>query len=748
MQLDNARMDQVTSDAELLARVEVLRQRAQENSAGAITVPPATVFERAYATAAILEELGVDAAARAAAWLVEPAPLYPIDQIRDQVDPSVAHLVGRMRQLLSLSSESVPVRRAVSEQESLRRMLLAMADDIRVVLLFLAWRLQTLRQCVARRETPSRGFSEESLRIIAPLANRLGLWQLKWEIEDLAFRFLEPDTYRTLARQLENKRAEREVFVELAATQLSRALSFAGVAAEVTGRPKHLYSIHKKMQQKSRALEGILDLRGLRVIVETVTHCYAALDVVHQLWSVIESEFDDYIAKPKANGYRSLHTVVNAQDGLPLEVQIRTRAMHEAAEYGLASHWRYKEASASGSPRGRSSGDEVAETVEWVRALLAWQRDVGQALGSGESRLHAEGAAPVYALTPQGRVIELPAGATPIDFAYHVHSSLGHRCRGARVNGQLVPLNRPLETGQTVEILTAQAIAGEGPSRDWLNPALRYVVSQRARTKVRQWFHALELERDQAVGRERIERVLQREGRTALSFEELARRLQQTDPGTMFVAVAREEIGPRQIEEAVRWTAAHSGVPGLAGSTGVSEASVELTDQILKTRPESRGQDRSGVLVVGVDSLMSQLARCCRPVPPDRISGFVTRGRGVSVHRSDCPTLQRMSIDAPERVIETDWDPRAMESQRRLSNARFAADIEVLAQDRQGLLRDISEVFARDRINVTEAQTVSRNEQAKMRFTIEVIDAQQLVAALSALRQVIGVSSARRRNSA
>jgi len=617
-----------------------------------------------------------------------------------------------------------------------------MADDIRVVLLFLAWRLQCMRGHAARREDPPRVVSEETLKIVSPLANRLGLWQIKWELEDLSFRFLEPETYRALARQLEAKRAEREAFIDRSAATLSRTLSAAGVPASVSGRPKHLYSIHAKMQKKQRPLEGILDLRGLRVIVQTVDQCYQALDQVHQLWTVIESEFDDYIARPKPNGYRSLHTVVTASDGLPLEVQIRTLAMHEAAEYGVASHWRYKERPKGVSLEATVADLEAARTVEWVRALLAWQREVGEALGSGETRLHSEGRSPVYALTPQGRVIELPAGATPIDFAYHVHSGLGHRCRGARVNGQLVPLNRALESGQTVEILTAKEGAAAGPSRDWLNPTLGYLASTRARTKVRQWFNALDLERDQAAGRERIERILQREGRTTLAFEELARRIGQPDVSAMFVAVSREEIGPRQIEEAARAGAgAGHGSPASIQNPGL--LTQDLAPEALLGRSGHSAEGRSGVLIVGMDSLLTQLARCCRPVPPDPIEGFVTRGRGVSVHRADCATFARLVALSPERRIETDWDGRPQSNPG--ASTRFAADIEILAHDRQGLLRDISDVFARDRINVTAAQTQSKRQQAMMRFTIEVSDARQLAATLAALRQVSGVASTRRR---
>jgi GTP pyrophosphokinase len=362
---------------------------------------------------------------------------------------------------------------------------------------------------------------------------------------------------------------------------------------------------------------------------------------------------------------------------------------------------------------------------------------VGQALGGADAEAAQPELAFIYALTPQGRVIELPAGSTAVDFAYHVHTGLGHRCRGARVDGQLMPLNRPLQSGQTVEIVAAKEGSAEGPSRDWLNPSLGYVASPRARGKVRQWFNALELARDAAGGRERIERVLQREGSTALSFEELARRLAEPDPMAMFVAVAREEIGPRQLEDAIRG----------AGDVAASETEPELLQRLTRQGASASPQRAGSVLVVGMDSLMNQLARCCRPLPPDPVSGFVTRGRGVSVHRTNCPTFSRLAREAPERVIDTSWDPRALKVGAGSDQRRFSVEIELRANDRQGLLRDVSDVFARDRLNVTAVNTLSRQQQALMRFTIEASDAAQLERTLVALRRVAGVVDARRRMS-
>ncbi len=699
--------------------------------------------DHARATIGILRELGVDTAVLTAAALISPADRLPLRDVAAQFGDEVARLVEGMRQIQRLRElHSMPGAAADGQAETLRRMLLAMAADIRVVLLRLASRLHTLRHHAAQRRPPDPAIARETLEILAPLANRLGLWQLKWELEDLAFRFLDPDTYRELARQLEERRAAREAFVESAMQRLRTELAAAGVPAEVSGRPKHLYSIYNKMRGKQRALEEISDLRGLRVIVDTVAQCYTALGIVHAIWTQVPHEFDDYIARPKPNGYRSLHTVVLADDDRPLEVQIRTREMHRFAEYGVASHWRYKEGGSGATARGvRAAGAGHEEQIAWMRQLLAWQREVGQALGSAQAAGPAAQPAleeRIYVLTPQARVIELPAGATPIDFAYHVHTSLGHRCRGARVDGHMVPLNTALQSGQTVEIVAAKETGHEGPSRDWLNPQLGYVRSPRTRNKVRQWFNALELERDTAAGRERVERVLQREGRTALAFEELARRLGFEAAGPLFLAVARDEIGVRQLEEAVRGPA--------AAATG---APAPVAEQLPVVAPRRRAREASGrgdgVLVVGIDSLMTQLARCCRPVPPDAIVGFVTRGHGVSVHRENCATFARMADRAPERVIETAWGEDALPGGPDGRTRRFPAEVEVRASDRPGLLRDITEVFARDRLNVIAVQTLSRAQVASMRFTVEVPDAGQLTRTLAAVRDVSGVIQARRR---
>ena len=713
----------------------------------------------ARGTSEILRSLAADEPTLIAAVLFGGVPPIKLDQIEEEFGAEVRGLVegvGRLIRLRSIGALAMGSGTAASQLETLRRMLLAMSTDIRVVLLRLASRLQTLRYHAAAKQDPEPGLARDSLEVLAPLANRLGLWQLKWEIEDLAFRFLDPEQYRRIARLLEERRAEREHIVAQAIDRLEKALSAAGIAAQVSGRAKHIYSIASKMRAKGLQFDEVQDLRAFRVIVGDARECYTVLGIVNTLWQPLPREFDDYIARPKPNGYRSLHTVVIAEDGRAFEIQIRTREMHEHAEYGVAAHWRYKERStglAGAEPASERPDD--AQRIAWVRQLLAWQREVGEQLGSGA----ATSLVPdqhLYVLTPQARVLELPMGATPLDFAYQVHTDLGHRCRGARVDGILVPLETPLRNGQTVQILTDRSQTA-GPSRDWLNPERRYLASPRARAKVRQWFHALDLERDIAAGRAVVERALAREGRTVLPFETLAHRLGLSEPRALFVAMAREEIGPRALEEAIRAPLEPHGQEGPKGSgkesvkeaariaaeeaaRDVKRADADALSRMVRARPASpSGGTASGVLVVGVD-VLSQLARCCRPVPPDPILGFVTRGRGITVHRADCQSFAQLVKRMPERVLEAAWDSRQLESQR-----RFPLDLLLRANDRPGLLRDVSDVLARDRINVTAVQTQTRGDIATMRFTIEVAGREQAQAAIAALRGVSGVVEVGRR---
>ena len=672
--------------------------------------------------------------------LIEPSAAAGLET---RFGKQVMDLVSGVRELIRLRDKTVghqasgqqPVGRgkgaaqqAMAQVETLRKMLLAMATDMRVVLVWLASCVTTLRYFAELRlfNDMTRDFGRETMDLYAPLANRLGIWQLKWELEDLSFRFLEPDTYKRIAKMLEEKRMLRESFVRSAITRLENELAQAGIQAEVFGRPKHIYSIWSKMRGKELDFSDLYDVRAFRVIVADDKTCYAVLGLIHNIWTPIPKEFDDYISRPKPNGYQSLHTVVNADDGRPLEVQIRTPEMHHFAEYGIAAHWRYKD-------EGNSSfkGQKYDEKIAWLRQLLAWKSDVADAVAGQEERQRVwveklQSATlddRIFVLTPQARVLELPVGATPIDFAYHLHSDVGHRCRGARIDGVMVPLNTPLRTGQTCEIITAKGAPGTaGPSRDWLSA--EYTVSTRTRSKVRAWFHAIDQQETLAHGRALVEKSLQREGKTAVNLELLAQKLGFAKVDDLFVSVGKDEFSLRHVEQALHDT----------GEVIEPEDAVVLG----KSRASSVEQGaKSGVLVVGTDGLMTVLAKCCKPAPPDGIVGFVTRGKGVSIHRATCKNFAEMRAKAPERVIHTDWG-------RAGQDTVYPVDLFILAGDRQGLLRDISEVFSREKINVIGVNTQSAKGQARMTFTAEIGSTAQLQKALMAIAEVNGVLQARR----
>ena len=684
--------------------------------------------------ATILQGIGAAPSMRAAAYLVYAGDFLqrPEEVVSKAFGESYAGLVSHTRKLVQIQRSArdaqVEAQRRALQTERVRKMLLAFASDLRVVLLRLASRLQTLRWYAASKHDCPEPLARESLDVFAPLANRLGIWQIKWELEDLAFRFLQRDEYHRVAALMDGKRLQRETAVEQARRQLADELAAAGLHCEVQGRPKHLYSVWKKMQGKGIDVARIFDLRALRVIVDDIPACYAALARVHDLYTPVPDEFDDYIAKPKVNGYQSLHTVVRGHDGAALEVQIRTRAMHEHAEHGVAAHWAYKEAGARGYAGVSAAGDfeeRVAEARRAVlRQLLAWEREVSE-----RDAAQAEGGMfddRIYVFTPQAAVIELPAGATPVDFAYSLHTSVGHRCRGARVDGALVPLHTPLHNGQTVEIIAAK---DGGPSRDWLNAEPGVLKSPRARAKVRAWFNAQQQQATIARGRELVEKLLQREGRTALKLEHLAEQLGFKQAESLFEAVGKDEYSLHQIENLLR-----------------PPAPAPTADQIVALRKSRApvGGDKGGVLVVGVESLLTTLARCCRPAPPDAIGGFVTRGKGVAIHRSDCSNLRHMVARAPERLIAVAWGARRTDAQ-----SVYAVDLLVEAEDRQGLLRDISELLAKEKMNVvgvhTQSVKDSRGSTAWMTFTVEVGDTTRLAQVLALVGQVRGVRRARRK---
>jgi GTP pyrophosphokinase len=609
------------------------------------------------------------------------------------------------------------------QTENVRKMLLAFSRDLRVVLLRLASRLQTLRFYAASKKAVPQALADESLHVFAPLANRLGIWQIKWEMEDLSFRFLEPDTYKHIASLLDEKRIERENYMAQLRETLEKDLLSQGIKASVQGRPKHIYSIVKKMRGKSLNFDRVFDIRALRVVTATVPDCYAALSYVHAQFTPIVEEFDDYIARPKSNGYQSLHTVVRDAQARAIEIQIRTHEMHEHAEHGVAAHWAYKEAGTKGYSGVAASSDYDAK-IAVLRQLLAWERDLTGAAEGGDGHRATTDALSdrIYVLTPDAAVVELPQGATPIDFAYSLHTNLGHRCRGARVDGAMVPLNTPLKNGQTVAVT---AIKEGGPSRDWLNPELGFLVSSRARAKVRAWFNAQAMHETVARGREAVEKLLQREGKTAIKLEDLASQLGFKSAEALFEVVGKDEFSLRNIEQLL-----HPPAQTLAPDDYV----------LLKKSRHIEKSPKGGVLVVGIDSLLTQLARCCKPAPPDDIRGFVTRGKGVSIHRSDCGNFQQMALRDNNRVIEVAWgQPKAADAQV------YPVDVSIEAFDRQGLLRDISEVFSKEKTNVIGVQTQSIKDMAYMTFTVEVSDSRRLEKVLTLVRDVSGVRAARRR---
>jgi GTP pyrophosphokinase len=702
-------------------------------------------LEFSIGVASTLAYLRSDAETRIAGLLFELAVIEPSAAagLETRFGKEVTDLVTGVRQLIRLREMTVgqqasgaqPAARgkgAAQQQhaqvETLRKMLLAMASDMRVVLVRLASCLTALRYFTDQKlfNEMTHAYGRETMDLYAPLANRLGIWQLKWELEDLSFHLLEPETYKRIAKMLEEKRMMRESFVQSAITRLENELAAAGIKAEVFGRPKHIFSIWNKMRGKDLDFSELYDVRAFRVIVADDKTCYAVLGLVHNIWTPIPNEFDDYISRPKPNGYQSLHTVVRADDGRPLEVQIRTQEMHNFAEYGIAAHWRYKEEGGS-----NFKGQKYDEKIAWLRQLLAWKTDVADAVVGEEDRQRewVEKLKSttlddrIFVLTPQARVLELPVGATPIDFAYHLHSEVGHRCRGARVDGVMVPLNTPLRNGQTCEIITAKGAPGTaGPSRDWLSP--EYTVSSRTRSKVRAWFYAIDLQETLAHGRALVEKSLQREGKTAVNLEALAQKLGFAKVDDLFVSVGKEEFSLRHVEQALHDT----------GEVAEPEDAVVLN----KSRASSVEQGaKSGVLVVGTDGLMTQLAKCCKPAPPDGIVGFVTRGKGVSIHRANCKNFAEMRSKAPERVIHTDWG-------RAEQDTVYPVDLFILASDRQGLLRDISEVFSREKINVIGVNTQSAKGQARMTFTAEIGSTAQLQKALLAIGEVAGVQEARR----
>ena len=588
--------------------------------------------------------------------------------------------------------------------ETLRKTFLAMGEDVRVVLIKLADRLHNMRTLGFMPEHKRKRIAKETLDIFAPLANRLGIWQIKWELEDLGFRYLNPEKYKEIAEQIQERRPDREVQIEAIKENLLELLESHNIKAEISGRPKHIYSIYKKMTQKGKPFDLVRDVRAVRLIVPDIPACYAALGVIHTHWRPIPGEFDDYIAAPKDNFYQSLHTAVIYEDKRPLEVQIRTAEMHQNAEYGIAAHWRYKE----GAHRDKS----YEQRINWLRNMMEWRTDVNDAQEFVEGMKSDVFQDRVYVFTPRGDIIDLSARSTPIDFAYHVHTDIGHRCRGARVNGKLVPLYQELKTGDQVEILTAKR---GGPSRDWLNPNLGLVKTQRARSKIRAWFKKQEDEQNLAQGRAALERELQRLGITSINFEKMARQLGYKIPEEMFIALGNGDLSVNKV---------------------IKELSeIEETADILQVTVPAQETKTSTdtVEVVGLKGLLSTMARCCNPMPGDQIVGYITRGRGATIHRQDCPNILR--IKDKERLLQVDWGK---------IERTFPVHITVKAYDRQGLMGDISTLLQGENVNIADVSVNYNRTVADIRLVIEIRDLAQLSRVLTRIENLPNVLEAQR----
>jgi len=671
-------------------------------------------FEHALGTATVLANLRMDYQTVAAALAAHAPESGDPEALRAALGAAVARLVQGVNRMGRLHRAGMDVtldegkKELVNQAESLRKMLLAMAEDVRVVLILLADQVQLLRSLVQADDPARERAAQEAQEIFAPLANRLGIWQIKWEMEDLALRILEPALYKKMAKLLDERRVDREDYLTQVITTLRGELAQTGMHGEVSGRPKHIYSIWRKMQLKHLDFDQVYDVRAVRVLVNDMKDCYTVLGMVHGLWQPIPGEFDDYIAHPKPNDYRSLHTAVIGPEGRALEVQIRTFDMHSHAEFGVAAHWRYKE--------GVQATRGFDEKIAWLRQLLAWKdevADAGEWVEQFKTELFQDR---VYVLTPQGKVIDLPQGATPLDFAYALHTDLGHRCRGAKVDGSIVPLTYKLKNAQRIEILTTKQGA---PSRDWLAPD--FLATARARAKIRQWFNQQNFEQDLAQGRDILERELHRLGVTGFNQEKLAQKFHFSRPEEFLAALGRGEITPNQTALAIQ---------------DLAERKPKEAVPVSAPKRERARTVKGDVIIEGVGSLQVSYGKCCKPVPPDPIVGYITQGRGVVVHRQDCGNVTRITDARRPRLLAASWNSGA--------NVLHVVELAVQAYDRQGLLRDISAALATEKINVIGVKSETASGVADMRFTLEVRDLVQMSRVLAEIKKVGSVKTARR----
>ncbi|WP_076918310.1 GTP diphosphokinase [Pseudoalteromonas sp. SK18] len=659
----------------------------------------------------ILVELNLDADSLATAYLT---PYYlndvvSIDAVEEHLGNHVAVLLTGVSQMATISTLAHQGNGTV-QVDNIRRMLLAMVEDVRAVVIKLAEQVCHLRNVKDAAEEERVVAAKETADIFAPLANRLGIGQLKWELEDLAFRYLHPDIYKNIAKQLDDKRLAREAYMADMVEQVKQRLHEAGIKAEVYGRPKHIYSIYKKMAKKNYEFDQLFDIRAMRIVVERLQDCYGALGIVHTNWRHLNKEFDDYVATPKQNGYQSIHTVVFGPEGKTVEIQIRTHDMHQDAELGVAAHWMYKE----GALPGRGSGYE--QKISWLRKLLQWQEEVVDGSDLAQELKNQVVEDRVYVFTPRGDIFDLPLGATPLDFAYYIHSNVGHRCIGAKIFGKIVPFTHQLSTGDQVEILTQKQ---PNPSRDWLNPSLGYIKSSRARAKIHHWFKQLDRDKNLSAGKEILDNELQKLELTYKDLDPAIKRFNFRELDDLMVAIGAGDIRLNQMLNFITDRTEHEPV-------------------IRFKSPSKVTGDKNGIVVDGVGSLMSHVARCCRPVPGDEIIGYITQGRGIAVHREDCDSFSNLKNKHPERVISVSWSDDISSS--------YALTIRIEASDRSGLIRDISSALANEKVNVLNmnVNTVDSTQTAIFVMQIEVHDLQGTNKVLSKLHQIEGVHSAKR----
>ena len=675
-------------------------------------------FHHSLAAADTLAELHLDRETIAAAILhdVVEDTKVKLEDIEREFGPRVALLVDGVTKMEVIQEFQGQAERGTKEHvhaESLRKMLLAMAEDVGVVLIKLADRLHNMRTLDSLPEDKQRRIARETMDIFAPLANRLGIWQIKWELEDLSFRYLEPAAYRQTADMLAERRIDREQYIERFVHILADELKQAGIAAEISGRPKHIYGIWRKMRRKGKDFQQIFDVRAVRVQVAAIRDCYAALGIVHTLWRHIPGEFDDYIATPKENNYRSIHTAVIGPDGKTVEVQIRTHEMHQLSELGVAAHWRYKE--------GAKQDTGFDKKITWLRQLLEWKDEVAEAsdfVDQFKSEVFSER---VYVFTPKGNIIDLPQGSTPLDFAYGIHTEVGHRCRGAKVNGHIVPLTYALKTGERVEVLTVKT---GGPSRDWLSPHLGYLHTSRARGRVQQWFKQQNHDSSVSAGRASLEREFHRLGLTHINHEKLSQRFGFGKVEDFLAAMGRGEIKTTHI---------------MAAAQEIVEPKTKETKPPAQARAHAHAGATSDVTIQGVGNLLTRMGRCCNPVPGDQIVGFITRGQGITVHRKDCPNALRHHDENDERLMEVNWGTS--------TDKTYPVDVEIVAYERSGLLRDITALLANEKINVVAVNTLSDPQQhtARMTLTVEIPDIDTLSRVLAQIDQLPNVTEVRRR---